>query len=429
MYGDGGLNQGEAGKLRKGHVIPDAVETTEEATTGDIGWCRDAIVDWILREGRAVADPAAVLQGVCERLVRAGLPLLRMSAGLRSMHPEVFARTYLWQRGGAIQMHPRDFAVLGTPTYLASPVRLIHEGAGAIRVRLEEPGGPEAFEICRELADLGGTDYVIMPLELRGSRPNFISWTIDRPGGFRGDELRLIDEVMPALSLRLELDGAYDARDTLLRTYLGREPARRVLAGSVRRGDVESIRAVVLLSDLRDFTGLSDREAPKTVIELLDAYFDVMAAPIESLNGEILKFFRDGPLAIFPVGEGDPAAACATALAAVLDAQSGLLRENRRRRAEGLPEIACGIALHLGDVQFGNIGARGRLDFTVIGPAVNEASRVEQLSKVLGHKVLVTRAFAEAAPAQRLEPLGVHTLRGVREPQEVYALTAVEPVG
>jgi len=394
----------------------------------ELAWATDPVAAWLATDALELVDMAQLFAGICDRLLEHGLPLSRAGMGLRSFHPEVFARGYTWRRGLPIEEVTRDYAVPGSPMYLDSPVRLLHEGAGALRLRLDDPHAAAAFPITRELAAEGHTDYVIMPLPTRGSLPNFVSWTTDRPGGFDAADLRRLDDLMPLIALRIALEAAYDARDTLLATYLGRGPARRVLAGSVRRGQVESIRAVVLLSDLRGFTSFSDRHPPEEVIALLDEYFELLARPIERRGGEILKFIGDGLLAIFPV-DGDARAACATALAAVLEGQEALMRANRRRRAEGEPEIACGLSLHVGDVQYGNIGAHDRLDFTVIGAAVNEASRVEQLCKALGRPVLITSAFAALAPPHRLVSLGVHALRGVREPQEIFTLTDVEPIG
>jgi adenylate cyclase len=337
------------------------------------------------------------------------------------MHPEVAARTVVWRRGeaGHVQVD-HGYGMRLSDDYQNSPVRLVQEGAAAFRRRLEGPDAARDFPILDELAELGVTDYVIMPLLFSTGDTSFISWASDRPGGFATDELSLLYDLLPLIALRVELEASYQTRETLLSTYLGREPARRVLSGSIRRGQVESIRAAIWISDLRAFTRMTDRLPSSAVIALLNDYFDVLAEVVERNGGEILKFLGDGLLAIFE--EGTAACdQCAGALSAAEQALATFDSLNHERTGEGQPEIRFGIGLHLGDVQFGNIGSRERLDFTVIGPAVNEAARVEALCKVLDRRLLISAAFAEAAGLEGLVSLGFHALRGVSEPQEIFA--------
>jgi adenylate cyclase len=261
-----------------------------------------------------------------------------------------------------------------------------------------------------------------MPLLLSTGDTDFISWATDRPGGFATPQLTLLYDLLPLIALRIELASAYEATRTLLTTYLGREPARRVLSGSVRRQSVETIRAAVLVSDLQGFTRLADRLPADQVVRLLDDYFDCMAEAIENHGGEVLKFIGDGLLAMFEAQ--DERDACGRALQAGCAALDKLAEMNAKRAAQGMPTIRVGVGLHLGDVQYGNIGARERLDFTVIGPAVNEASRVERLTRVLERPLLATAAFARAAAGCPLVSLGFHVLRGVAEPREIFALAA-----
>jgi adenylate cyclase len=386
------------------------------------GWSNDPIATWLVEHGGRSPGPETVLAELCERLLGAGVPLLRVVIGVRSTHPEIAARSFVWQRGGEGALG-RDFTYTSRDkgVYLRSPVRLIHEGASAIRRRLEGPDAARDFPVLDDLAAMGATDYVIMPIVQTDGRVNFISWTTDRKGGFDTAELALLYDLLPLIALRTEIGTAHADTRTLLETYLGREPARRVLNGRVRRGQVETIRAVVLVSDVRGFTALSDRIEPAQVVALLDSYFEVAARPIEEREGEILKFIGDGLLAIFSVGDHGRQV-CNTALEAAFGIIDGLDRLNIERAGKSLPEIRCGVGLHVGDVQYGNVGARDRLDFTVVGRAVNEASRVENLCKALDRRILATAVFARLARNPALFSVGFHALRGVREPQEIFGV-------
>ena len=390
-------------------------------------WSAHPVATWLVEHGGRGIELAPFLEELSTRLAAHGVPLFRASLGVRPMHPEVFARNVLWKRGAAgVAVYDRDYTIRDTETYRNSPVKLIHEGAGALRRRLAGPAARLDFPILTELRDGGSTDYVIMPVTYSSGVVDFISWTTDRPDGFSTAHLTLLYDLLPLIALRIELATSYDATRTLLTTYLGREPARRVLSGSVRRQHVETIRAAVLVSDVRGYTRMTDRLPPAQIVQLLDDYFERVAEPIEARHGEVLKFIGDGLLAMFEAKD-DPGDACRRALAAADEAMASLATVSAERRARGLPEINIGVGLHLGEVQYGNIGARERLDFTVIGPAVNEASRVEALCKVLQRPLLTTAAFARAVGVDSLESLGFHALRGVAEPQEIFGRSAHGP--
>jgi adenylate cyclase len=366
----------------------------EDDRPGGHSWAHHPLALWLVDHGGHGLTLDLLLGELCDRLVAEGIPLRRVVVGVLSSHPEVAARSVVWNRGGtSVQCRDFSYTMRDADTYNKSPVKLIHDGAGAIRRRLEGEDAVLDFPVLHELKAIGVTDYVIMPIVHTTGRINFISWTTDSPGGFTSRHLALLYDLLPLIALRVEIRVAREATRTLLETYLGREPARRVLDGRVRRGQVETIRAVVLVSDLRGFTALSDRLDPRGVVELLDDYFEAAARPIEDRKGEILKFIGDGLLAIFGVGD-DATVACAKALEAARAVMTNLDEVNRHRGAQGRPEIRCGIGLHVGDVQYGNIGARDRLDFAVIGRAVNEASRVESLCRVLERRLLATAPFA-----------------------------------
>lgn len=394
---------------------------------------------WLVDHGGEHVPMEPLVGGFCERLLEEGVPLARMTLALPSMHPQVYTRGFSWHRGEGVKMITRGHEIRNSGEYLNSPVAAIHQGAAAVRRRLDIPNAVMDFGLLPELKANGITDYLALPMrftqgpnmpdtpENRFRNLSFASFATDRPGGFLPADLSYLMELMPLLALRLEIEAARRMTRDLLITYLGRGPAKRVLRGNFIRGRGFEVEAAIWLSDLRGFTALSDSISPQELITILDDYFEVMARPIQDREGEVLKFMGDGLLAIFRVGEGDAhgedprAAACRRALAAARDAFAGLHEFNQGRALGGAAPLRVGIGLHLGRVVFGNIGAKDRLDFTVIGRAVNEVSRVEAAAKPLGRPLITSASFAEALPGHGgLESLGFQVLRGVKEPRELF---------
>src|SRR6266852_2140161 len=249
------------------------------------------------------------------------------------------------------------------------------------------------------------------------------SFATDRPEGFAGEAVPLIQAVLPAASLAMMTHASHTIASGLLAAYLGSDAGRRVHAGAVERGSVESIRAVLWFADIRGFTAIADASPGLVLIELLDEVFEALAAPLRPRGGQVLKFLGDGILVSFPFEEIDRAATCRQALDAASEAMAALDRLNAARAAAGKPTAAVDLALHLGEVLYGNVGAVDRLDFTVIGPAVNEVARIETLCEPLGRNVLVSAELAAAVgEGCGLQSLGHHTLRGVRDAREIYSL-------
>jgi adenylate cyclase len=288
-----------------------------------------------------------------------------------------------------------------------------------IHRRIEAPDCPKDYEIVEEMRAEGVTDYLIQPLPFTNGDVHAISWTTLRPGGFGDTDIAALEAIRLPLARLAEIYALRRIATTLLSTYVGRDAGERILQGRIRRGDIERIHAVILLSDLRDFTTSSDLLPGEAVIRLLNGYFDCLVPAIDTHGGEVLKFVGDGLLGIFPVAD-DPAAACRAALAAAGDARATLAQTNAERAETGEPRLRYGLALHLGDVLYGNIGSAGRLDFTTIGPAVNLTARLETLARDLGRDLVASAAFAGHCP-ESLTSLGAFRLRGFREPQEVFA--------
>lgn len=381
----------------------------------------DGVIGWLLQDGRRIAEGTVVLTELVARLTAIGLPLARVSFNLRTLHPQMVASSYRWQRSdGGAQQIDREHGIQFTPAYLSSPLRSLYEEGRGGRWRLVGPDANLEFPVLAEFRDQGLTDYFTMPLTFGNGVHAGSTWATDQPGGFADSDIAAVRRLQHVLSLMLEVHETRRMTATLLETYLGRATGGRVLAGRIKRGDHESIRAVLWLADLRGFTRLSDTLERDVLIRLLDGYFECVAGAVHGHGGEVLKFIGDGLLAIFPIVE-DAGAAARAALAAAHDAEAAFDRLNHTRRAAGEAPLRFGLAMHIGDVFYGNIGAPDRLDFTVIGPAVNLVARIEALNKPLGRTMLASAEFAAAA-AEPLVPLGSQALRGVREPQEVFAV-------
>lgn len=376
-----------------------------------------AVLRWLVDEPHAGDDGAAFMRGLAACLIAAGLPLARISLALMTMHPEVLWRTVQWRAGRDVRVHDQPHARQSDPYYTRSAVAAVRRTAGPVRVRLLP--GDLPYPICHDLRAEGATDYYVQALPFTTGQVSYVSFATDEPAGFSTGSIAALEQLRLPLARRLELESSYYATRALLAVYLGANAARRVLAGQFQRGRGELVDAVIWFSDMRGFTALADRTSPARVVEVLDAHFDAIASAVAEHDGEILKFIGDAVLAVFPVGD-DAGAACRRALAAATSAFARLAQLADREHLE------IGLALHRGVVMYGNIGARDRLDFTVISAAVNEASRLESLCKTLGTPLLLSAAFVEAAGHAvhafhaDLVDLGEHSLRGVSAPVRVF---------
>lgn len=380
------------------------------------------ILDWLLREGRHLSRSRDLIDKFCRRLIEAGIPLSRVLVSIRTIHPQILASTYSWRPGAAAVEADFGHDVLNDPAYLNSPFKIIHDGAGGLRRRLEGDPDADDFAVLGDLRAEGATDYVAMPLTFNNGDNHVITLATDRPGGFSTAELMAVYDLLPVLSLILEVQSSQRIARTLLDTYVGHQAGERILRGEIKRGGGETIHAVLWYADLRGFTAMSNSMPQKEIIDLLNDYFELMAGPIHAHGGQILKFIGDGILAIFPLGDAAfRHYVCRGALEAAAEATAAAEVLNGERVNIGREPIRFGLALHVGDVTFGNIGAPERLDFTAIGPAVNLTSRLEELSAKLGKTIIISSAFAEVTQ-RRLVTLGKHALRGVAEPQEIYTL-------
>lgn len=387
---------------------------------------------WLIEAGLSGLPTQDMLDGFCSRLVAAGVPLSRGLLSVATLHPQRRANSLIWERGAIVTITDSDYAYMQTPAWRASPFHhMLETGTRRLHRRLVGDGALLDFPVLSEFRAAGHTEWLALiygfgtKLDYRkGSQLGVVSsWTTDRAGGWTAPELAALEEVAGTLALAVQGSSGLATTRDVLATYLGADAADRVLAGHVRRGSVGRFAAFILTADLRGFTDFAEVTAPEEVTRRLNGYFDCMGEAIAAAGGEILKFMGDGLLAVFlPQDDADKPAVAAATLAAAHDILARVAALNAAEVAAGNPALAVDIALHEGDVTYGNVGTADRLDFTAIGPAVNEAARLEGLCKELGRNLLISDSFVRAAPAlrPRLQSLGRHRLRGVREPREVF---------
>ena len=380
----------------------------------------DNIADWLL-EWRQLSEGIASFDEFAWRLVAAGMPLLRVTLHTATLHPQFLGTTITWWRDTAETVQVMiAHEVSDAIPYEKNPVRRVCYGRETLRRRLDLPDDELDFEVLIELRERGGTDYIAMPIDSAYAAAYMLTFVTDRPCGFREDELADLARVGRRLSIAADRHNQYWITHNLLCAYLGANTGPKVLTGQIRRGAGMALTAVLWSSDLRGFTERSDRLPSERMIALLNALFEAQAAEIRAHGGEILKFIGDGLLAIFPIAETDAVATVATtAVAAARKAITAVARLSDQPAMEGEPPLDIVIALHVGTAHYGNIGAADRLDFTVIGPAVNLVSRIENAAKMLGQPIVVSADLAAALDG--FVSLGRHRLRGLATPQELFA--------
>ena len=396
-----------------------------------------AIEHWIVEQGLRRLPLTDLVQGVCERLQDIGLDLTRCYAAFPTLHPEHAGFGLLWRPQHLTDTLPivrRGPADAEPEMWRVSPFRhMLSERLDRMHIPLMQPGNLD-FPIFDEFRAGGGTDYYAMAVDWSkydigfgdtDTKPDGIifSFVTARADGFDESRLAMLDRLTSRLALAIRAVMTHDVAGTVLTAYIGREAGRRVLDGHIALGDLEQLDAVLFFSDLRGFTRLADVVEGREMVAMLNQYLAAIGAPVMAAGGEILKFMGDGVLAVFETA-GDANAACARALDATAEVFDNVLRLNAERRAAEQPVMALDLALHLGEVHYGNVGLTGRMDFTVIGPAVNEASRMESLCKPLDRHVLVSERFYEAAPScrGRLVSVGRHALRDIRGERQLYTL-------
>jgi adenylate cyclase len=373
------------------------------------------LAEWLARRA-AIGPKLPMLHDLyCRELNARGLPLWRSTVGVETLHPEISGLMLIWVAGELRTSRAQREGIEQSPGYLNSPTYVVDQTGKPFRRRLDR-ASPD-MPLLDELRAEGATDYVMFPLPfLDRTRTAVLSFATTAPDGFAEDDIADLELASLLFSPYAERATLHRIAIDLLDTYLGHSAGEKVFDGRIVRGDLEVINAAIMVCDMRGFTRWSDVAPREEVIDTLNAWFECLASPVGEAEGEILKFIGDGLLAIFPAVE-DAATACERALAAAQRAVENVARLN-----EGLARpVAFGLALHVGEVAFGNIGSRKRLDFTVIGPAVNHAARLQELTKSLQRTVLASGAFA-AAIGGGLAPLGRHRLRDVDTPEDIFTI-------
>jgi adenylate cyclase len=379
------------------------------------------VMRWLLNETRDERFIDNVFAELCVRLQQAGIPVKRAALHFLIYHPQWLGARIMWVDGMRdADIWRVDYDVRGRSEYIDSPANEIHDGAAEVRENLErDPSLGRRHAVYDEMRAEGLTDYVAWPLYHTLGKQHIVTFATDRPGGFDDAHIAGLLKLLPVLALVSEIRVKNRLARTLLETYVGSHASELILAGATRRGSGTTVRAAIMICDLRDFTRISDNWPRDDVIDLLNGYFDAMSEPIARHGGEILKFIGDGLLAIFPLSEPS---ACANLLHAVAEARQAMIALNEKNSETGRAPPNYGIGVHVGDVMYGNIGSRTRLDFTVIGPAVNMAARLETLTKKLDRAVLLSRAFVDFVGNDfNLERVGEYPVRGFNDPIEVFA--------
>jgi adenylate cyclase len=390
-----------------------------------------AIADWVVAAGLAGESEAAMLEGFCRRALAAGVPLARAAVIIDTLHPVYEGRVFRWLREDdgepeLIEYSSSTEGELAERWRASAFYRLLETGESKLRVRLL-PDEPSEFTYLAPFAEQGMTEYLAFINRFAhdgtiGEMDCVYSyWVTDRPGGFADDEVVQLTALMPTLALAVKCVSLTRIAQTLVETYLGRDPGRRVLSGRIGRGVTETISAALWYSDLRDFTRIADRAEAHQIIPFLNDYAEVVISAVHDHGGDVLKLIGDGILAVF-TGETSEVA-CQHAMAAEMTLRLHLGRLNQRRAFEGLPTTEIYLGLHIGEVSYGNIGSKDRLDFTVVGPAVNEVSRIAAMCRSVDRELLVSEAFAAAMAGPeraKLVSVGRYALRGVEQPQHLF---------
>lgn len=374
-------------------------------------------VDWLLRRAGKIDNPAELTRQIGRNLASAGIPAWRLNVLCWSLHPQYAGVSYLWKRDGdTIEASEARHEILNDPRYTNSPLRHVSDGMGGVRQSLTQANAEFSFPIMNELRELGGTDYVAMPLRFSDGRINVLTLATDRPGGFTTADLGVIYECLYVISRYYEVHLLKSNARTLLSTYLGKKTGTRVLGGEIKRGDGEEVDAAILMCDLRGSSRYSEMLPARDYLALLNRYFEAVTEAFESHHGEVLKFVGDAVFAIFP-SESDEKLACRRALDAALLATSNVSRIPSGLDGENLVSAIGGA---FGRVTYGNVGSPDRLDFTVIGNAANIAARLSDLCKTLNEPILFSPDIANHNTGL-LQSRGSHVLRNVARPIETYA--------
>jgi adenylate cyclase len=379
------------------------------------------LTNWLIDGARSAVNSPRLMAEICERLVEAGLPLWRVGIFVRTLHPDIYGRNFVWRPGAEVEFGTVDFKILDSPDFHSSPLIHVFQQGMEVRARVDDPQS-KRFPIIEDMRAEGVTDYIALPLSFTDGVVNASSWTTKQPGGFTDDQLAALRQIATPLARVVEIISLRRMATSLLDTYVGNRAGERIMGGQIRRGHTESMNAAIWLSDLRGFTALSDRLPSETVVDILNQYFDCQVAAIRSHGGEVLKYMGDGLLAVFPIDEyvGDDQQVCSRVLEAAQQSRASVA-ELQYPIGDAIERFRFGVALHVGRILYGNIGGGNRLDFTCIGPAVNLAARLEKIASRLQRTVVASEGFAGICRGGWSD-LGEFPIAGFAKAERVYGL-------
>jgi adenylate cyclase len=377
--------------------------------------------EWLIDGARSAMNPSLMMAETCERMVAAGLPLWRVGVFVRTLHPDIYGRNFVWKPGAEVEIGSVDFQILESPDFIASPLIIVFQQGLEVRARMDDPSS-NRFPIVEGLRAEGVTDYIALPLPFIDGTVNASSWTTRQPGGFTEEQLAALRKIVKPLARVIEIISLSRTAASLLDTYVGNRAGEKILGGQIRRGHTETMNAAIWLSDLRGFTSLSDRVPAETVVEILNLYFDCQVAAIRAHGGEVLKYMGDGLLAVFPIDEyvGDSQQVCSKVLEAAHESRASVA-DMQYQIGDVIERFRFGVALHVGRILYGNIGGGNRLDFTCIGPAVNLAARLEKIASRLHRTIVASEGFAGICSGGWSD-LGEFPIAGFSKDQRVYGL-------
>ncbi len=393
----------------------------------------DRIADWVIRRGLEGVQEPDLLRAFCEKCNEAGLEIGRALAVIDTLHPVHEGRVFRWRGDGTEEKAVVDYGRTdqgeAAESWQRSPFfHLLQTGGEELRRRIGF-GEPPGYDFIQEMKDEGHTDYLAFVHRFASSGVIgdmdcvYSSWSTRHPKGFSEAGIAALRRLVPAMALAIKSAALARVAGTLVEVYLGRDAGKRVLDGRIQRGVADRIDAVLWFSDLRSFTTITDTALPGEIIPLLNDYAEAVITAIHEAGGDVLKLIGDGTLAIFRAENS--AKACASALKAEAEMRRKVRALNERRGGEGRATTSVYLGLHIGEVFYGNIGSTDRLDFTVVGPAVNETSRIASMCRSVDRPVLISSAFAEALPVDKradLVSVGRYALRGVGRAQNLFTL-------
>ena len=380
----------------------------------------NSITQWLIDSANEHTDLRLLTNELVSKLRNHGMPIDRLNLGVLAIHPEMAGYAVLWEVGMTESVEfPIRREYLSTPTYRDSPIRYVVEERESVVFDLQDKRGDLEFPVLHEFRAKGYQQYVGFPISFGENGIAVLTMCTADPAGFQSDHIEDLHHIFTVLRMLLTVVETKRMTRTMLRTYLGRYTADRVLAGEILRGAGSEIEAAIWMCDLRDFTSMTSNIGSFEMIDVMNQYFDCMAEAVWEEGGEILKFMGDAMLAVFQIGDHQSAETAAhRAIRSAKVAQDNLEAVSNQRVADGLPALRAGISLHLGAVVYGNIGAASRLDFTVMGHAVNLVARIQSLTGKMNEEILFS---PEIAQHYRVAvSVGEHAFKGIPKPVEIF---------